>query len=67
MNTYGVSSAALAEKIAALGKKISMASGFADAAARIYACSSSDDIIIVMGAGDVISAAEILTAEYSDN
>lgn len=67
INTYGVSSSALAEKIAQNGKSVSTASGFADAAAQIDSCSENGDVIIVMGAGDVISVAEILTAEYSEN
>lgn len=64
-NIYGVSSAGLAEKISMRGKSCKAVSGFAAAAEEINALSGEGDVVIVMGAGDVISVAEILTAEYS--
>ncbi len=63
-NIYGVSSDMLAEKIAEAGKKCRVARDFADAADCADAISASGDMIIVMGAGDVIKAAEHLTDKY---
>jgi len=64
-NIYGVTSDNLAEKITAMGKSCRKAKGFGDAAELISSCSSDGDVIIIMGAGDVISVSEILTQEYS--
>ncbi len=63
-NIYGVSSDMLAEKISETGKKCRVARDFADAADRADSASTSGDMIIVMGAGDVIKAAEHLTDKY---
>ena len=65
INTYGVSSAKLAQSIAKNGKICLCASGFADAAEQVFTRSGPDDTIIVMGAGDVISVSEILSSEYT--
>lgn len=64
-NIYGVSSAKLAEKIRENGKSCKTAASFEDAAAQINALSGDNDVVIVMGAGDVISVADILTSTYS--
>ena len=64
-NIYGVSSADMAEKISATGKSCLTADSFAHAAELADSCSAKDDVIIVMGAGDVIAVADILEAEYA--
>lgn len=64
-NVYGVSSMQLCEKITANGKSCSVAADFADAAKKIDRLSDAGDIVIVMGAGDVLTVAEILESEYA--
>lgn len=59
-NIYGVSSAKLAEKITENGTPCECAEDFADAAKRAVSGSAKGDMIVVMGAGDVIKTAEIL-------
>lgn len=65
-NIYGVTSAALMGLICKRGKKCRLAKDFEDAANRIDAMSGEGDMIIVMGAGDVIEVAEILTKKYGE-
>lgn len=65
-NVYGVSSAQICEKITANGKSCAVAADFADAAKKINELSCEDDVVIVMGAGDVLTVAEILEAEYAE-
>ncbi len=64
-NIYGVSSAKLAGDIAACGKACGVAADFEDAARLMDALSDHGDMIIVMGAGDVISVADILSSWYA--
>ncbi len=59
-NVYGVSSDMLAEKIAARGKKCSVIHSFNEAAAYADQISATNDMILVMGAGDVIEVSDIL-------
>ena len=63
-NIYGVSSEMLAEKIAAAGKKVSVIHTFEETAEYADKISASGDMILVMGAGDVIRIAEILSKKY---
>ncbi len=64
-NVYGVSSAMLSDKISEAGKKCHVARDFADASEYADSVSSSDDMIIVMGAGDVIEVAKKFSEKYS--
>ena len=59
-NIYGVSSDMLAEKIAAAGKVCSVIHTFEEAAAYADKISGEGDMILVMGAGDVIKVAEMI-------
>lgn len=63
-NVYGVTSAMLAEKIVSAGKKCRVIADFADVAKYANEISSDGDMILVMGAGDVIRVAEILEEKY---
>lgn len=64
-NIYGVSSDMLADKIAASGKKCSVIHTFEETAAYADKISGDGDMILVMGAGDVIKVAEILEKKYN--
>ncbi len=64
-NIYGVSSRGLCDKISANGKSCKVAKNFADAANMINELSGENDIAIVMGAGDVLTVAEILKSDYT--
>jgi len=64
-NIYGISSSMLSDKISTLGKKSHTAASFEEAAEYVVSTSSPDDMIIVMGAGDVISVVEIIKRKYS--
>ena len=66
-NIYGVTSAALMGLICKRGKKCRLAKDFADAAKKADSASGKDDMIVVMGAGDVINVAEILQKKYEKN
>jgi UDP-N-acetylmuramate--alanine ligase len=59
-NIYGVSSSALSEAIASRGLASVCAADFADAAQTAQQLAGDGDLIIVMGAGDVIKTADIL-------
>ncbi|MBQ8186498.1 MAG: UDP-N-acetylmuramate--L-alanine ligase [Clostridia bacterium] len=59
-NIYGVSSAALSDAIASRGLTSSCAPDFASAAEMAEQLAGDGDMIIVMGAGDVIKTADIL-------
>jgi len=59
-NIYGVSSAGLSDAIASRGLNSICAADFADAAEKAARLAQEGDIIIVMGAGDVIKTAEYL-------
>ena len=59
-NIYGVSSDMLAEKIAAAGKKCSVIHTFEETAEYADRISGKEDMILVMGAGDVIKVAEMI-------
>ena len=63
-NIYGVSSDMLAEKIAAAGKVCSVIHTFEEAAAYADRISGEGDMILVMGAGDVIKVAELIQKKY---
>ncbi|MGN1346461.1 MAG: UDP-N-acetylmuramate--L-alanine ligase [Eubacteriales bacterium] len=63
-NIYGVSSAQLAEKIAGAGKKCRVFALPEEAAEYVDAISGEGDMILVMGAGDVIRAADMLEEKY---
>ncbi len=63
-NVYGISSAMLSDKISAAGKKCHVARDFADAADYADAASTDGDMIIVMGAGDVIEVAKKFAEKY---
>jgi len=60
-NIYGISSSQLAKKISSIGKKCTVAESFADAADKADNASANGDMIIVMGAGDVIKVADHLS------
>ncbi len=66
-NIYGVTSEGLAEAIAAKGTHASRAESFEAAAERMDRDAEADDLVIVMGAGDVIRVAEILRARNKKN
>ena len=59
-NIYGVSSDMLAEKIAAAGKKCRVIHTFEETAEYADGHSGEGDMILVMGAGDVIKVAEMI-------
>lgn len=59
-NIYGVTSAALMGLVCKRGMKCRLAKDFEDAARRLDDASGEGDIMIVMGAGDVIEVAEII-------
>ena len=63
-NIYGVSSDMLEEKIAAAGKKCSVIHTFEETAAYADEISGEGDMILVMGAGDVIKVAEMIGNKY---
>lgn len=63
-NIYGISSDMLAEKIAAAGKTCSVIHTFEETAAYADKISGTGDMILVMGAGDVIKVAELLGELY---
>ncbi len=65
-NIYGVSSSMLSDKISSLSKKSHTAESFEDAAAYAVSETSDGDMIIIMGAGDVISCADIIRDKYSN-
>ncbi len=60
-NTYGVSEEALGNAIRSLGKPVTVCGTLHDAAAYADAHTGAGDMILVMGAGDVIHVAETLT------
>jgi len=62
-NIYGISSEKLSEAITASGKPCHVIDTFAEAAAYCNTCTGKGDMILVMGAGDIIHTAEILTEE----
>lgn len=64
-NIYGITSSMLSEKLSSLGKKSHTAASFADAAEYAVSSASDSDMIIVMGAGDVIRVAEIIKENCS--
>ena len=64
-NIYGVTSAALMGLICKNGKKCRLAKDFCDAADKMYNMSGEGDMMIVMGAGDIIEVAEIIKKKYS--
>ena len=66
-NIYGVTSAGLAEAIAAKGKRAIRAESFEAAADIMDRDAAPDDLVIVMGAGDVIRVAEILKERETQN
>ena len=66
-NIYGVTSEGLAEAIAAKGTHASRAESFEAAAEIMDRDAEADDLVIVMGAGDVIRVAEILKARNKKN
>ena len=66
-NIYGVTSEGLADAIAAKGTHASRAESFEAAAERMDRDAEADDLVIVMGAGDVIRVAEILKARNKKN
>lgn len=59
-NTYGVSSAQLADAVSDRGKPAFHAGSFAEAADWAYGRSGAGDMILVMGAGDVEKVGSIL-------
>lgn len=59
-NVYGVTSSMLAEKIVSAGKKCRVIPTFEDVAAYANEISAENDMILVMGAGDVIRVAELI-------
>ncbi len=61
-NIYGVSSESLAREISLTGKNCISARSFEEAASLAANSSSVGDIILVMGAGDVIKVLDHLTA-----
>jgi len=63
-NIYGVSSAMLSGKIDAAGCTCHVARDFADAAEYADSVSADGDMIIVMGAGDVIEVAKKFAEKY---
>ncbi len=63
-NVYGVTSEMLAERIAAGGKVCRVIHTFEEAAAYADCISADGDMILVMGAGDVIKVADILGESY---
>jgi UDP-N-acetylmuramate--alanine ligase len=65
-NIYGVSSAALAEAIAKTGKKCIAAESFDAAAEYINSVSGTGDVILVMGAGDVIKVADAIEEKFGE-
>ncbi len=66
INTYGVSSADLAGAVAKLGKPAFAAADFEEAADRLAADSEEGDMIIVMGAGDVVKISNMLVGRGGD-
>lgn len=66
-NIYGVSSAALMGLVCKRGKKCRLALNFEDAANKIDAMSEDGDMMLIMGAGDVIKVAEILEEKYKES
>ena len=65
-NIYGVSSCGLAEAIAKTGVKCIAADSFDAAADYINSVSSTGDVILVMGAGDVIKVADTIVEKYGE-
>ncbi|MBQ4096732.1 MAG: UDP-N-acetylmuramate--L-alanine ligase, partial [Clostridia bacterium] len=63
-NIYGISSAMLSDKIEAACCKCHVALDFADAAEYADSVSCAGDMIIVMGAGDVIEVAKKFSEKY---
>ncbi len=59
-NTYGITSEKLGSAIAANGKEVVCVPTFEKAAETVENVGKSDDVVIVMGAGDVIEVANIL-------
>jgi UDP-N-acetylmuramate-alanine ligase len=55
----------LSDKINAAGKKCHVAQDFTDAAEYADAASTAGDMIIVMGAGDVIEVAKKFSEKYN--
>ena len=60
-NTYGVSAEFLGDAIRSLGKSVTVCGTLHDAAVYANAHTGAGDMILVMGAGDVIHVAETLT------
>ena len=63
-NIYGISSAMLSDKIVAANCKCHVAHDFSDAAEYADSVSGAGDMIIVMGAGDVIEVAKKFSEKY---
>ena len=62
-NTYGVTSASLGVKISSAGKDCVSVNSFDEAAERVLKETKPGDIVIIMGAGDVIKTAEIIKSK----
>ncbi len=63
-NIYGVSAEQMRDALIAKGKRSRFAKTFAEAADLLDAEAGDGDMILVMGAGDVIETAEILAKRY---
>ena len=63
-NVYGVSSEMLSEAINAQSKPCSIVGDFDKTAEYVYSSSGEDDIIVVMGAGDVVKVSDIITDRH---
>ena len=61
-NIYGVSSSQLSERIRKNGKKSTYFDEFEKAAEYAESVSGPDDIVMIMGAGDIIKIADLLLA-----
>ena len=61
-DTLGVSSAMLAEQIRKNGKKATCFEDFTDIAAYLREAAGENDMILVMGAGDIIAVIEMIKA-----
>jgi len=59
-NIYGIASEQLADAIRACGKKCTVISDFADAAAYCRKVTPADGMVLIMGAGDVNKIGDIL-------
>lgn len=64
-NIYGVSAEQMRDALLSAGRDSRYAATFEEAAASVYAEADKDDMILVMGAGDVIKAADLIAEKIN--